>query len=396
MVYQPHPVALVHATHAASLLGERFMQRMMRLGVLSFLCTSALVLVGAVHERTRNPAVGFMARAQSAEAAQHMVHAEVSTQAEPLQASLRVEPLGPPPAAGPAPLVELGEMFPADDPGAWTAPAWFPEATHERLLSLDHIGDGPANHGPRMRLHSKAAFVYDLDTGEVLLSKAADERRPVASLTKLVSGLTVASEAPELDDTICLDTSMRPSWPGAVTRLRTGTCATGWDLLGAALVRSDNGAAYALPAVAQLHHSHFVVRMNGVASELGMSLSTFSDPSGVEDDNLSTARDMTRAVVAASLHPTVQTVASAPYWDVFDQTRERRRRLLTTNKLISRRNTEVVAAKTGYTDTARHCFAGVFELDDGRRVAVTTLGAWSSRRRWRDVRALLSWVERAG
>ncbi len=372
------------------------MQQMMRLGVLSFLCTTGLVLAGAVAEHSRAPVARLAASAQSAEAAQHMAMVPVAEGPELHQASLRVEPPVPARAAGPVPLLDVGELFPEARPGAWTPPTWFPEATHERLLSLEHIGKAPANHGPRMRLHSRAVFVYDLDTGEVLYARAADERRPVASLTKLVSGLTVAAEAPAMDDTVCLDTSMRPSWPGAVTRLRTGTCATGWDLLGAALVRSDNGAAYALPAVAGMHHTPFVVRMNQTARELGMGMSSFSDPSGVEDDNLSTARDMTRAVVAASLHPTVQPVASAPYWDVYDQTRERRRRLLTTNKMIARRDTDVLAAKTGYTDTARHCFAGVFELENGRRVAVTTLGAWSSRRRWRDVRTLLDWVERTG
>jgi D-alanyl-D-alanine carboxypeptidase len=78
---------------------------------------------------------------------------------------------------------------------------------------------------------------------------------------------------------------------------------------------------------------------------------------------------------------------------VHDDTRDRTRRVRTTNKLIERPGTEVLAAKTGYTDTARHCFAGVFRTRDGRRVAVATLGGYRSSHRWGDVRALLSWVE---
>ena len=56
----------------------------------------------------------------------------------------------------------------------------------------------------------------------------------------------------------------------------------------------------------------------------------------------------------------------------------------------------MVAGKTGYTDTARYCFTGVFRLEDGREVAVTTLGARWSRQRWSDVRSLLRWVEAEG
>ena len=114
------------------------------------------------------------------------------------------------------------------------------------------------------------------------------------------------------------------------------------------------------PAISGLPYGVFVDRMNEVVADLGMSQSTFSDPSGVEDDNLSTARDMTRAVVAAAAHPLVSPAINAPWWDVTDQTRNRTRRVRTTNKLIDRPGTEVVAGKTGYTDTARHCFTGVF------------------------------------
>ena len=54
------------------------------------------------------------------------------------------------------------------------------------------------------------------------------------------------------------------------------------------------------------------------------------------------------------------------------------------------------AAKTGYTDTARHCFSAVVETRDGRRVAMTVMGARWGKHRWRDVERILRWVERTG
>jgi D-alanyl-D-alanine endopeptidase (penicillin-binding protein 7) len=275
----------------------------------------------------------------------------------------------------------------------WGPPSWYPEESREGLWAIDGMDGEAESTEPPMRLYSHAAFVYDVDSGRVLRAHAADERRPVASLTKLISALTLMSESPDLEREVCLDNSMRPSWPGAGTRLRYGACTSGWDLLGAALVRSDNGAAIALSEAAGLPLSPFIVRMNEVAEDLHMNLSTFSDPSGAWDENLSTARDMTRAAVATALHPTLSPIASAPYWDVEYDT-GRSRRMLTTNRLIGEDDLEILAAKTGYTDTARHCFTAVVRTEDGRTLALTTLGAYKSRQRWSDVQALLRWAER--
>lgn len=369
------------------------MRRVFRLSVLSFLLTTIVVMAMALRSKVadRRAAVAEVVdAAQVDDAPAALAVAEL----KPAQASLGVfqapsfaflDRLTPTPEPPPPPV---------EVPEGWSPPTWFPEVQEEALFALQGIGQAPSSVGPELRLASKAVFVYDLESGEALYARNADDRRPVASLTKLVSALTVASEAPDLDETVCLDSSNRPSWPGAVTRIRRGTCATGWDFLGAAVVRSDNGAAYTLPKVAGLPHYPFVERMNAVAAELGMDQSTFSDPSGAEDDNLSTARDITRAVVAASLHPSVQPVASAHYWDFHNQTRGRRKRLTTTNKLWDRRGTEVLAAKTGYTDTARHCFSTVVRTRNGRKVAITVLGGWWSRHRWSDMRKILAWVER--
>jgi serine-type D-Ala-D-Ala endopeptidase (penicillin-binding protein 7) len=366
----------------------------LRLALVSFVCTSGLVLAGALHEHIeRSPARDLQLPqvARAADLAADAVQASLMT--------LRPRPAAPTVAAGITPPTLVPDSFLAVEPidlpaaAAWTPPTWFPESEAEALWALEGMDAAPVTQGSAPRLRSRSAFVYDLDAGTVLMAKAPDTRRPVASLTKVVTALTLGSESPDLDAELCMDGSSRPGWPGAVSRIRTGTCTQGWDLLGAALVRSDNGAAMALAEVSGLPYGVFVDRMNEVVNDLGMDQSTFSDPSGVEDDNLSTARDMTRAVVAAAAHPVVAPAINAPYWDIVDHTRDRRRRVRTTNKLINRKGTEVVAGKTGYTDTARHCFTGVFLTRDGRRVAITTLGAYRGHQRWSDVRALLGWVE---
>jgi D-alanyl-D-alanine endopeptidase (penicillin-binding protein 7) len=283
----------------------------------------------------------------------------------------------------------LGDMV--TDPGAsWLHPTWFPDVLDvDALASMG--GDPAVADGPSLR--SRSAFVFDLDAGRVLFEKNADVVRPVASLTKMVSALTLMSTEPDLETGLCVGAAQYPTRSGARSRLSTGDCMVGWDVLGAALVASDNRGAYALAAIAGLDMDDFVARMNEVSEDLGMDHSSWSDPSGLEDENLSTARDIARATVAIAAHPVLSVVATAPFWDLHRTNRDSVRRLFSTDHLLGRDDLDVLAAKTGYTDTARYCFSTVVQTPDGRRLAVTLLGAEGKLSRWADMDRILRWVQ---
>ncbi len=288
-------------------------------------------------------------------------------------------------APGPATLAHVDPDAPV-----WNRPSWFPPVDDVDAVSL--MG-GPASGGRGPALRSRSVFVYDLDAGEVLIDKNADVVRPVASLTKLVSSLALMSVEPDLDTELCVGAAQYPTRSGARSRLSTGDCVGGWDVLGAALVASDNRAAYALAAVSGLDMDDFVGQMNQVSADLGMEHSSWSDPSGLEDENLSTARDIARATVAVAAHPVLAPVATAPWWDLHRSNRGAPRRLFTTDRLVGREDIEVLAAKTGYTDTARYCFSTVLETRDGRRLVISLLGAEGKLSRWADVDRILRWVQ---
>jgi D-alanyl-D-alanine endopeptidase (penicillin-binding protein 7) len=304
--------------------------------------------------------------------------------------------VAPRPKAVPAPTVVGLAVAKAVAPGdlpdpQWAAPTWFAHASDlGAVAQMD--GHGPST-GPSVR--SRSAFVFDVDRGEVLFERNADNVRPVASITKLVTALTLVASEPNLEDGFCVGAAQYPSRSGARSRLSTGDCLTGWDALGAALVASDNRAAYGLAAVAGMDIDEFVTRMGEVSAELGMTSSTWSDPSGLEDENLSTARDIARATLAVAVHPLLSTVASAPFWDLHRSNTEAPRRLFSTDRLIGREDLLVWAAKTGYTDTARYCFTTLVETRDGRRLVITLLGADGKLTRWADVARILDWADRA-
>lgn len=277
-----------------------------------------------------------------------------------------------------------------DGPGPdWVPPEWLGHAPD--LYAVPQLDDRGPHRGPDVR--TRSVLVFDLDAGHVLYERNADDVRPVASVTKLVSSLALVRAGGDLEQTFCVDKRQYPSRNGARSHLSTGDRLSGWDVLGAALVASDNRAAYGLATVAGLDLDDFVAQMNAVSAELGMTRSSWSDPSGLEDENLSTARDIARATVAVAAHPVLSTVASAPYWDLLRTNAAGPRRLHSTDRLLGRDDLLVEAAKTGYTDTARYCFTTVVMTPEGHRVVVTLLGAEGKLTRWGDMERILQWVD---
>ncbi|MEO0600509.1 MAG: hypothetical protein AAF211_03680 [Myxococcota bacterium] len=278
---------------------------------------------------------------------------------------------------------------------SWAPPAWFPEIARERLWVLDELDGTPIHlRGPRVR--ARGGILADLDNGEILWAKDPDGLRPIASITKLVSSLALASDGDldrRLQREICISFEQWPSRPGARSKFETDDCHDGWELLGAALVASDNRGAYSFPRLTDREYHDFIGRMNEVGRELGFDKATFEDPSGLEDGNLASPRDVLKAVTAVSLHPILQIAASASSWRL-DPSRGPRT-VRSTNRLLREDwGFDTVAAKTGYTDTAYYCIAAVLQSQaSGRRYGAVVLASPKNRTRFDDVRKLITWAE---
>ncbi len=290
------------------------------------------------------------------------------------------------PATSPADIRE--PQAPTANARAWAPPSWLPPTSRDALWVLESLDSAPLNaRGPRIR--SPSAIVADLDRGEVLWARDADSPRTVASLTKVVSGLAMVTEPLDLDRELCVSSEVYPTRSGARSRFETGVCHSGWDYVGAALVASDNRGAMAMPLLAGLRYETFIARMNQVSADLRMQHATWADPAGLEDENMATARDMLKATVAASTHPTLSLPGSAPRWRI--ERRHGPHVLGSTNRLARRFDT--LMAKTGYTDTAKYCFATVVRTASGARLAVVVLGAPTVAARFSDTSALIEWAE---
>lgn len=135
---------------------------------------------------------------------------------------------------------------------------------------------------------AQSVLVAHVENGEVFLNKNATDILPVASLSKLMTAV-VASELVNLERSIKITPTMLSATVQSVA-FKPYTHYRAFDLLYPLLVQSSNGSAEALAGF--LGRPSFVENMNRKAASLGMSGTRFVDPAGLEDGNVSTARDL--------------------------------------------------------------------------------------------------------
>ena len=170
----------------------------------------------------------------------------------------------------------------------------------------------------RPHIRSERAIVRFADSGEVLLEKNADEVRPIASITKLVSLLLLSSDGLPKTEWITLEEEDKDRLKWSRSNLAIHRSFRPEDLFAAALVISENRAVYALVRASGAPREGFVERMNGYARELGMTKTSFRDPAGVDPENVSTARELLTLLDTAANDDRVQLIASRDRIEIVD------------------------------------------------------------------------------
>lgn len=263
------------------------------------------------------------------------------------------------------------------------------------VVSPDPAVDPPrtldAGDVPAPRLRAEAAVVYDPATHEILWGSNSFSSRPIASITKLMTALVFLQQQPDLDADVVV--SRRDVHRASTTYLRRGERVRLYDLLHLTLVASDNAAARVLARVSPWGSAGFVAEMNAAAQRIGLSGTTFTDPSGLDSGNVSTAYDVSRLVTEATARPVISTIMRKVQHKL--QTSRRRLTVRNTNKLL-RGGLLIHGGKTGYINAAGFCLATVVKLPDRNPLSIVVLGAASNARRFSEVRRLAEWVSQHG
>jgi D-alanyl-D-alanine carboxypeptidase len=135
---------------------------------------------------------------------------------------------------------------------------------------------------------AKAYVAKDLTTGQTVLQNDANRLLPIASLSKLVTAVVARRLIPESSRIAITDAVMKTY--GNTASFRAGETFTSSDLLYPLLMVSSNDAAEAYAA--HYGRSKFIQAMNDFAQSIGAYRTSFSDPSGLDPRNVSTANDM--------------------------------------------------------------------------------------------------------
>jgi D-alanyl-D-alanine endopeptidase (penicillin-binding protein 7) len=221
-----------------------------------------------------------------------------------------------------------------------------------------------------------------------LIHGGSDEASvPLASLTKIASVLTALSLRgdPDAYHLVSADDLAGSEY----SRLRPGDEIRLADLIALALVSSDNGAAQSLAGACGLDRDSFVAEMGRTVAGLGIQGFSFSDPAGLSAGNKGTAAGIARLFAVAADNPVLAEAMSRPEFSLLSKA-GRPIKAVTTNRLLGRKGGPVFG-KTGFTNAAGGCFAGLWESGD-RRFIVSVLGSADKNTRFSEAWSLAGWA----
>ena len=235
-----------------------------------------------------------------------------------------------------------------------------------------------------------SAVLIERETGTVLYAKDEMERRPPASVTKVMTLLLIAEAVDSgelaLDDMVTAS-ERAASMGGSQIWLEVGEQLSVSDMIKCVAVVSANDCAVALAEHLCGSEAAFVERMNRRAEELGLENTQFTNCTGLFDDTAHYTCALDIAVMSRELlgHEWIKDYTTI--W--MDSVRDGASELTNTNKLV-RYYEGCTGLKTGYTSTAMYCLSASAERDGTEYIAVI-MHAESIESRNKDASALLDY-----
>lgn len=249
----------------------------------------------------------------------------------------------------------------------------------------------------------ESVYLFDLDTGKVILEQNADTPRYIASLTKMMTGLLLLESGADLGAEVTIPYSLTQEFKdiqianGTGVNLKIGENIRRIDLLYALLLPSANDAASVIASdLSGENIPQFVAQMNARAAELGCTATNFTCPHGLYDyGNVSTARDLARIAAACYANETFMQVAAAPSYTLPATNLHTEEREIQSTDLMQNPDYEyyrpyIRGIKTGFTTLAGRCFV-TFAQQDGHTYGLVVLGS-TQKDIFRECADILDWV----
>ena len=243
----------------------------------------------------------------------------------------------------------------------------------------------------KLKLKSAAALVLD-QYGEEVYSRHVSEPRPIASITKLMTAMVILDSNLDLQEKITITKDDRDLIQLTGSRLKYGATLTRKQLLQLALMASENRAANALARAWPQGKSAFVAAMNEKADELGMQASHFSDPAGLDPDNIASARDIARMVRAAMSYPLIRDATTTRSISVRPYKNRGELKFGNTNRLLRNKSWDIQLSKTGYLNESGRCLVMQAEIDE-QPLTIVLLDSFGKLTPFGDSNRIRKWIE---
>ncbi|MFR2149293.1 MAG: serine hydrolase [Christensenellales bacterium] len=260
------------------------------------------------------------------------------------------------------------------------------------LPGIAQADEPPMKAEAPITLTSPSAILCEASTGQVIFEKNADERRPVASVNKVMTILLTLEAVDEgrvsLEDQVTVS-PRAASMGGSQAFLDAGERYKLSELLKTVIVASANDSAVALAEHLAGTEESFVRLMNARAEELGLTNTHYANCTGLPaQEHYTTARDVAKLSAQLDLHP-IYYRYSTIWMDEIKHRGGRVTSLTNTNRLI-RFYPGCDGYKTGSTNEARYCVSATAKKEGMRLIAVV-LGTPAGQTRFDEARAMLEY-----
>ena len=230
-------------------------------------------------------------------------------------------------------------------------------------------------------ISADAAILIDSSSEKVLYSKNENQKMYPASTTKILTAILTIENC-NLNDVVTVPYEAISSITSgySVAALQAGEQLTVEQLLQVMLVHSANDAANVLAFHVSGSIENFANLMNNKVSELGLTNTHFTNPSGMHDENhYTTAHDLAIIMKYCMKNDTFRSLSSLKYCTIPATNKYDVRVFNTTNELLIYDNRDVssnyyykyaIAGKTGYTTQAKNCLVSVAKKENLELICV--------------------------
>ena len=236
-------------------------------------------------------------------------------------------------------------------------------------------------------INSRAAIIYDRSSGTILFEKNENEKRKMASTTKIMTAIVVIEKS-NLEDIVTVS-SKAAGTGGSRLGLHTDDKISVLNLLYGLLLCSGNDAAVALAEYVGGDVSGFADLMNSKASNLGLTSTHFVSPHGLDDDDhYTTAYELALITDYALKNETFRNLVGTKNYTI--SINGYPKNLSNTNELLGNLD-GVYGVKTGFTNGANRCLVTSVKRDNMDLICIV-LGADTKKDRTRDSSQLIEYA----